>query len=241
MPKLVPSLLPFQPFKHIWELLKIVSKHIIWLFLSVLVENSRAYGSYSYGASECEFGVFLQFVCSFVLFITVSYDGDYSPDPTERYDMPGSKNKEQEFDKRVLINRTRPERCDKIFTLYQLVRPKEKEKSGFDSPMSSSCDRPFIVAQIPSSNLILVVASTLCSIENPIPFYNQPVEKHYNASSLQCFKLKNFPSYRRHLKHCFNKHQNESQIELCGKATSFYISFYLLSLSAIVIMSMSFC
>lgn len=140
--------------------------------------------------------------------------------------MPAAKNKEQEFDKRVLINRTRPERCDKIITLYQLWRPKEKEKSAFDSPMSSSCDRPFIVMPIPSSNMILIVASTLCSVENPIPFYSQPIEKHYNASSLQCYRLKSFPSYRRQLKHCFNKHMNESQIELCGKGNRFSISFY---------------
>lgn len=166
--------------------------------------------------------------------ITVAYDGDYSPDPTERYDMPPTKSKEQEFDKRVLINRTRPERCDKIITLYQLFRPKEKEKSAFDMPMSSSCDRPFIVVPIPSTNMILVVASTLCSIENPIPFINLPVEKRYNASSLQCYKLKNSPTHRRHLKHCFNKHLNESQIELCGKASKFYISFYILSLVTLV-------
>lgn len=165
----------------------------------------------------------------------VVYDGDYSPDPTERYDMPPTKSKEQEFDKRVLINRTRPERCDKIITLFQLVRPKEKEHSAFDMPMSSSCDRPFIVLPIPSSNMILVVASTLCSVENPIPFDNQPIVKTYNnASSLQCYKLKNSPTHRRQLKHCFNKHLNESQIELCGDANRFYISFYMISLVTLV-------
>lgn len=193
----------------------------MWLFLSALADSSQAYGSYSYNSE--------------------SYDSDYSPDPTERYDMPGTKNKEQEFDKRVLINRTRPERCDKVFTLYQLVRPKEKEKSAFDLPMTSSCDRPFVVVQIPSSNMILVVASTLCSVVNPHTFHHQPVEKHYNASSLQCFKLKNFPPYRRHLKDCFNKHLNESQIELCGDAHKFHFSFYLLSLSILVTISKSFC
>jgi voltage-dependent calcium channel alpha-2/delta-3 len=156
---------------------------------------------------------------------------DYNPDPTERYDVPASKSKEQEFDKRVLINRTRPERCDKVIKLFHLSRPKEKEKSAFDFPMSSSCDRPFIALPIPSSNMILVVASAICSREHHAPFIHQPVEKHYNASSLQCYKLKNFPSYRRQLKHCFNKHQNESQIELCGKAPRIFTSFYILSLS----------
>ena len=147
--------------------------------------------------------------------------------------MPAAKNKEQEFDKRVLINRTRPERCDKIITLFQLNHPKEKVKAAYETNMTSSCDRPFIVAPIQSSNMILVVASSLC-VQHPYPFNSQPVEKHYNSSSLQCYKLKNFPSHRRHLKHCFNKHQNESQIELCGKANKFYISFYILSLTALV-------
>lgn len=215
-----------------------ISQHIAWIFLSVLVENSQAFGSYSYGSESCEdFRNFSLNIFSLLNFISVAYDSDYSPDPTERYDMPATKSKEQEFDKRVLINRTRPERCDKIITLYQLVRPKEKENSYLTAPMSSSCERPFVVVPIPSSNMLLVVASSLCSRENPTPFVTLPVEKHYNASSLQCYKLKNFPPQRRQLKHCFNKHQNESQIELCGNASRFYISFYILSLATFVIVS----
>jgi voltage-dependent calcium channel alpha-2/delta-3 len=172
----------------------------------------------------------------FKFFITpsppVSYTDDYgTADPTERYDMPATKSKEQEFDKRVLINRTRPERCDKIITLYKLYRERNKDEKA--PPQEMTDDRPFIVVSIPSSNMILIVASTLASKEN-LPFVNIPVEKHYNASSLQCHKLKNFPTHRRHLPHCFNKHQNESQIEICGKASKFYISFYMLSLATLV-------
>jgi voltage-dependent calcium channel alpha-2/delta-3 len=190
-----------------------ISKHIIWIVASVFLEQTQAFGSYAYSDS--------------------SYD--YNHDPTERIDMPSTKSKEQEFDKRVLINRTRPERCDKVFNFYQLTRPKEKEKSAFDLPMTSSCDRPFIALPIPSSNMILVVASSLCSRETPIPFVNVPTEKHYNATSLQCFKQKNFPTFRRHLPHCFNRHLNESQIELCGKSYRFSINFLLLSFAVFVI------
>lgn len=165
--------------------------------------------------------------------MTVAPYDDYSPDPTERYDSPATKSKEQEFDKRVLINRTRPERCDKIITLYKLYREKNKEEKPPGKDMTSSCeDRPFIVVPIPSSNMILIVASTLCSKEI-FPFVNLPVEKKYNGT-LQCHKLVNHPKERRHLKHCFNKHQNESQIELCGKASKFYISFYMISLATLV-------
>lgn len=181
--------------------------------MSVLLDQTQAYGSYAYSDS--------------------SYD--YNPDPTERVDLPGAKSKEQEFDKRVLINRTRPERCDKIFNFYQLTRPKEKEKSAFDLPMTSSCDRPFIALPIPYSNMILVVASSLCSRETPIPFVNVPTEKHYNASSLQCFKQKNFPAFRRHLKHCFNRHLNESQIEICGKGHRLGINFFIMVLTLFVV------
>ena len=167
-------------------------------------------------------------------FSTVSYGDDYSPDPTERYDSPSTKSKEQEFDKRVLINRTRPERCDKIITLYKLYRERNKEEKAPEQDLKAGCEgRPFIVVPIPSSNMILIVASTLCK-ENLQPFVNLPIEKTYNATSLQCFKLKNHPTQRRHLKHCFNRHENESQIEICGKASKFHVSFYMLSLATLV-------
>lgn len=157
---------------------------------------------------------------------------DYPPDPTERYDSPSSKSKEQEFDRRVLINRTRPERCDKIFTLYQLLRPKG-EKSPFDYPMSS-CDRPYIVLPIPNSNMILFVGATMCyRVEDHVPLINQPVAKDYN-DTLHCHKMKTTPPYRRQLKHCFSQHLNESQIELCGKASKFQLSLFTFILSVLV-------
>jgi voltage-dependent calcium channel alpha-2/delta-3 len=168
--------------------------------------------------------------------ITVAYpDSDYPPDPTERmnYDLPATKSKEQEFDKRVLINRTRPEKCDKIFTLYQLMRAKEKEKSAFDLPMSK-CDRPYIVLPIRSSNMLLYVGLTTCSkSEDLIPFYNIPIPKDYN-DSLHCHRMKTTPIYRRQLKHCFSQHQNESQIELCGNASKSHLSLSVVLLTILV-------
>lgn len=155
------------------------------------------------------------------------------PDPTERYDTPSSKG--QEFNKRVLINRTRPEKCDKIFTLYQLMHYKENEKSSMNQPMTTNCDRPFIVVPIPMTNMILLVVNTMCNPTDPVYFNNKPVEKHYNASSLQCYKIRNQFLYRRQLKYCFNKHHNESGIELCGNANRFHLSFHILSLTVIVV------
>ncbi|XP_070491988.1 voltage-dependent calcium channel subunit alpha-2/delta-3 isoform X2 [Chironomus tepperi] len=204
------------PFKYIWTLFKIITTHLIWLYLSVLVDNVQAYGSYSYNEG-----------------MAYGDPDDYPPDPTERYDAPASKSKEQEFDRRVLINRTRPERCDKMFTLYQYIRPKGKERSFYEYPMSG-CNRPYMVLPIPSSNLILFIGSTLCDrVEDHVPLMNQPVMKEYN-DSLHCHKLRTSPPYRRQLNHCFNIHLNESQIELCGKASKFQLSLYTLILAVIV-------
>lgn len=225
-----------QPFKYIWTLFKIITSHLIWLYLSILVENTQAYGSYSYSeGSKSHFKIKYFLKLRFVPLKSVAYGDpdDYIPDPTERYDAPASKSKEQEFDRRVLINRTRPERCDKMFTLYQLLRPKEKEKSPFDYPMSN-CDRPYIVLPIPNSNMILFVGATMCyRVEDHVPLSSQPVIKDYN-DTLHCHKMRTSPPYRRQLKHCFSQHLNESQIELCGKASKFQLSLYTLILAAVV-------
>ncbi|KAG5680433.1 hypothetical protein PVAND_009941 [Polypedilum vanderplanki] len=201
------------PFIYIWKLFKIIASHMIWLYVSLLVENVSGYGSYSYDGANYD---------------NVDY---YPPDPTER--EPVSKTKEQEFDRRVLINRTRPERCDKVFTLYQMLRPKEKEKSPFDLPMSQ-CNRPYIAIPIPNSNMLLYVGDAMCfRHEENIPLLNQPVEKDYNET-LHCMKSRKAPQYRRQLKHCFSNNSNEAQIEICGKANKFHLSLYTLILAVFV-------
>jgi voltage-dependent calcium channel alpha-2/delta-3 len=198
-----------------WKLFKIIASHMIWLYVSLFVENVGAYGSYSYDGSNYD---------------NVDY---YPPDPTERYE-PASKTKEQEFDRRVLINRTRPERCDKVFTLYQLLRPKEKEKSPFDLPMNH-CNRPYIAIPIPNSNMLLYIGDKLCPInEEDIPLSNQPVQKDYN-DTLHCVKSRRAPMYRRQLKHCFTNNTNESQIEICGKANSIQLNLLSLFLAAALV------
>lgn len=162
---------------------------------------------------------------SHVAFTGEDYGGAYI-DATE----PATKSKEQEFDRRVLINRTRPEKCDKIIPLFQLVKPSENKYKSFEMEMTSTCDRPFVVLPIQRTNMILLVANTLCSGQHPIPLFNRPYEKHYNGT-LPCYKAKNSPPYRRGLKKCFNHHVNESQVELCGEANRNFISFSMLSLA----------
>jgi voltage-dependent calcium channel alpha-2/delta-3 len=152
--------------------------------------------------------------------------------------------KEQEFDRRVLINRTRPEKCDKLIQLFQLMHPNEnKMYKPYDKEMSNirqgDCSRPFIVFPINATNMILVAAYTVCP--NPgFPFVNKPVEIIYNKT-LPCFKVERSPPFRRGLKECFNTHTNESQIELCGKANKFFMSFYMLSISMTLVIIRNIC
>lgn len=208
-----------QPFIYVWELVKIISHHVVWLFLSVLIESSRADGSMSYSSSE--------------------YDSYSYADPTERYDSP-NKLKDQEFDRRILINRTRPEKCDKIITLFQLRRPNENDGfKPYDKDMSSDCTRPFIVYPIQGTNMILVAASTLCGDTGKI--INKPNEIIYNQT-LPCYKARELEApYRRGLKECFNTHTNESQIDICGKANKFFISFYMLSIAMTLVIFRNIC
>lgn len=185
-----------QPLKFLWGLFKVIANHMFWLYLSILIDNTQAYDQ----------GEDLDDLM------------DY-PDPTQ----PGSKLKEQEFDRRVLITRTKPERCDKSFTLYELTRPMKEKKSEYE--LTATCKRPFVVIPIPSTNLLLYVGNILCykrSLDDYGPLSNQPIEVYYNET-LHCKKLRNVPPYRRNLKDCFSQHVNESQIELCGHATRFRI------------------
>lgn len=151
------------------------------------------------------------------------------PDPTQ----PGSKSKEQEFDARVLIARTRPERCDKSFILYQQTHTIRDKK---EYEITGSCRRPFVVVQIPSTNLLLYVGNILCyqrSLDDFGPLSNQPIEVDYNET-LHCQKLRNVPPYRKHLKDCFSQHESEAEIEICGHADRFRVNFFTLVLASII-------
>lgn len=213
----------FQPFKFVWSLFRVVAKHMFWLYLSLLVDNSYGYDNYDGGRK-------LDLKTLPLLIIFCLDDIDY-PDPTENYNNQGSKAKEQEFDRHVLITKTRPERCDKTFSIYQLTR--QKEKSPFEYGMQGNCKRPYIVIPIPSTNMVLYVGDTLCKDDQSI-LSNQPVEVDYNGT-MHCHIMQTMPTARKNLKDCFNYHSNESQIELCGNAHRFRTSFMTLLLASILV------
>ncbi|XP_052894831.1 voltage-dependent calcium channel subunit alpha-2/delta-3 [Anopheles moucheti] len=177
------------PLRLIWWILTNTLSYLVWVVMQLLLSVAQAYDEiYDTGAYD-----------------VVPELGDLDDPTLNRY-------KEPEFNK-VLINRTRPEPCDHVITLYELnmdVDPSVYTKEAHQ------CERPYVVLPIPSSNLLLLVLDTLCPLPTHVPQLSTwPVEHDYNAS-LACHKARSDPLPRRRPLTCINKHANESVIELCG-------------------------
>ncbi|XP_053666782.1 voltage-dependent calcium channel subunit alpha-2/delta-3 [Anopheles marshallii] len=177
------------PLRLIWWILTNTLSYLVWVVMQLLLSLAQAYDEmYDTGAYD-----------------VVPELGDLDDPTLNRY-------KEPEFNK-VLINRTRPEPCDHVITLYELnmdVDPSVYTKEAHQ------CERPYVVLPIPSSNLLLLVLDTLCPLPTHVPQLSTwPVEHDYNAS-LACHKARSDPLPRRRPLTCINKHANESVIELCG-------------------------
>uniref|UniRef100_A0A182SSK7 Voltage-dependent calcium channel alpha-2/delta subunit conserved region domain-containing protein n=1 Tax=Anopheles maculatus TaxID=74869 RepID=A0A182SSK7_9DIPT len=177
------------PLRLIWWILTNTLSYLVWVVMQLFLSLAQAYDEvYDTGAYD-----------------VVPELGDLDDPTLNRY-------KEPEFNK-VLINRTRPEPCDHVITLYELnmdVDPSVYTKEAHQ------CERPYVVLPIPSSNLLLLVLDTLCPLPTHVPQLSTwPVEHDYNAS-LACHKARSDPLPRRRPLTCINKHANESVIELCG-------------------------
>lgn len=141
-------------------------------------------------------------------------------------DPTAGRYKEPEFNK-VLINRTRPEPCDHVITLYELnndLEPSMYKKDAHQCErygdyrdilksllkLHLSNFRPYVVLPVPSSNMILLVLDTLCPLPSSVPTLTTwPVQHDYNAS-LACHKVHNVELPRRRPLTCINKHANVS-------------------------------
>ncbi|XP_050094593.1 voltage-dependent calcium channel subunit alpha-2/delta-3 isoform X2 [Anopheles aquasalis] len=180
------------PGRLLWAILTNTLSYLVWLVMHLFLSLVHAYDE-MYDAAAYD---------------AVPELGDLDDPTLNRY-------KEPEFTK-VLINRTRPEPCDHVITLYELnmdVDPLIYTKEAHQ------CERPYVVLPIPSSNLLLLVLDTLCPLPTHVPQLSTwPVEHDYNAS-LACHKQRNDPLPRRRPLTCINKHANESVIELCGRGS----------------------
>ncbi|XP_061394784.1 voltage-dependent calcium channel subunit alpha-2/delta-3 [Musca vetustissima] len=134
--------------------------------------------------------------------------------------------KNNEWVRLVTLQRTRLKQCDMQRDLYTLYNATGNVAYNMTA---HGCERPFVVLPIPASNLILLVIDKLCPRDvshvltvNPMDI-NYPLDEN---QTLACFK-KDHEFSRVRPTSCINKHINESNIELCGSASSIFINIFL--------------
>ncbi|XP_062542723.1 voltage-dependent calcium channel subunit alpha-2/delta-3 isoform X3 [Armigeres subalbatus] len=196
------------PLKVIWWFLKNAVSYVLWLIVQIFFTIVNAYDE-------------------------VPYDNQYDAMSDPDFEDPtAGRYKEPEFNK-VLINRTRPEPCDHVITLYELNNDADPTLYHKDA---HQCERPYVVLPVPSSNLILLVLDTLCPLPSHVPVLTTwPVEHDYNAS-LACHKVRSVELPRRRPLTCINKHANESIIELCGRGSTLVGSSWALLIGIVLLL-----
>lgn len=103
--------------------------------------------------------------------------------------------------------------CDTEYPAFVSERT-IRETSG--SVNCEGCIRSFVIQQIPSSNLFMIVVDNKCDCSNALAVTMDPIEIMYNES-LKCDRLK-FQKDRRKPESCHPFHPEENSIE-CGSAT----------------------
>ncbi|XP_048489046.1 voltage-dependent calcium channel subunit alpha-2/delta-3 isoform X2 [Plutella xylostella] len=194
-----PSTMLYTPLEHVRLLVAWFLATSVWLYNSVALTVAQ---SFSFDD---------EFVTP-----TVAYQNYENDEMTDESFMskPPSRILERDFEKLVLINRTRPTPCDREMYLYQL------DYNGLEHKLNkplADCNRPFYVQLVNYTNLLLVVVDALCPREEaPVPSVD-PVEVYYNVT-LPCLKHMN-PLYRRQPTSCIRNHTEESNIDMCGRAS----------------------
>lgn len=136
-------------------------------------------------------------------FNVVAYQNYENDEDTDDPSMskPPTRMLERDFEKLVLINRTRPTPCDREMYLYQM------DYKSFDEKLNKpvhECDRPFYAQLVNYTNMLLVVVDAMCAkVEVPI-FSIDATEVQYNES-LPCLKHMH-PFYRKQPNSCIRNH-----------------------------------
>lgn len=116
-----------------------------------------------------------------------------------------SRTLERDFEKLVLINRTRPTPCDREMYLYQL------EYANLDGKLNrplNDCKRPFYAQVVNYTNMLLVVVDALCPRED-VPVLSVDAHDVQYNESLPCLKHIN-PLYRKQPVSCIRSHSEVS-------------------------------
>ncbi|XP_067286907.1 voltage-dependent calcium channel subunit alpha-2/delta-3 isoform X2 [Pseudorasbora parva] len=104
--------------------------------------------------------------------------------------------------------------CDTEYPAFVSERTIKETTGNIDC---NGCTRTFVIQQIPSSNLFMVVVENKCDCGSTPPVTMEPIEIIYNES-LKCDRLK-FQKDRRRPKSCHPFHPEENAME-CGSANS---------------------
>ncbi|XP_052465352.1 voltage-dependent calcium channel subunit alpha-2/delta-3 isoform X2 [Carassius gibelio] len=112
--------------------------------------------------------------------------------------------------------------CDTEYPAFVSERTIKETTGNVDC---GGCARTFVIQQIPSSNLFMVVVENKCDCSSTPPVTMEPIEIIYNES-LKCDRLK-FQKDRRRPKSCHPFHPEENAME-CGSANS--LSFPLVAI-----------
>ncbi|XP_075975130.1 voltage-dependent calcium channel subunit straightjacket isoform X4 [Anticarsia gemmatalis] len=161
-----------------------------------------------------------------------SYENDEETD--DPYSMSGANKMramERDFEKIVLINRTRPTPCDREMYLYQLDYNNLDEK--LNKPLSE-CNRPFYAQHVNYTNMLMIVVDGNCPKDEVSVISIDATEVQYNES-LPCLKHMH-PLYRKQPTSCIRNHTEESNIDMCGRGSLPYTGKIWVSLSMMLIM-----
>ncbi|CAH0395037.1 unnamed protein product [Bemisia tabaci] len=186
----------YTPVEHLIFFINWLVGNIFWLFMQINLENISQSIAYSFG----------------------SEDPDAYADEDYGYDSLGGGDSARLPEKAyasVMINRTRPQPCDRQVWLYELLQ--EKLRKPRQTP-ASEC-RPFIAVNVPRSNLVMVVVNNLCRLEYTAPIDVIPTEVLYDDGNetMLCHKVRHNTLSRRRPDICINRHPEEINIELCGR------------------------
>uniref|UniRef100_A0A1A8HY49 Calcium channel, voltage-dependent, alpha 2/delta subunit 3 n=2 Tax=Nothobranchius kuhntae TaxID=321403 RepID=A0A1A8HY49_NOTKU len=104
--------------------------------------------------------------------------------------------------------------CDTEYPAFVSERTIKENMGNIDC---DGCIKSFVIQQIPSSNLFMVVVDNTCDCSNFEPITMEPIEIMYNES-LKCERIK-VQKDRRRPDTCHPFHSEENPME-CGRATS---------------------
>ncbi|CAH2050712.1 unnamed protein product, partial [Iphiclides podalirius] len=195
-----PASIILTPFENLRLIMAWFITTTIWTYNSIASSLAQA-SSYSF---------YDEYVTPTVAY--QNYENDEETD--DMYMSKPSRILERDFEKLVLINRTRPTPCDREMYLYQLEYKNLDEK--LNRPVKD-CERPFYAQLVNYTNMLLIVVDALCPKVEASILSIDPAEVQYNES-LPCLKHKH-PLYRRQPTSCIRNHTEESNIDMCGRGS----------------------